>query len=429
MTTNRPPAYSKALVALLLLIAPVAQAAPTLPDLPIPECFGVNTHFLNEHLSAQTDTLKKSNLGWIRRDLYWDAIERHPGVYDFSAYDRLVDAAQDAHLRILFILDYGNTLYDDKTSPVTAESRAAFAKFAATAAKRYADKNVVWEIYNEPNWVFWKPKPDVDQYIALANELTAAIRQAVPDALIVGPALAGPTTNPKTTAEALAFLDKVFKSPAAREWSAITVHPYRDKKASPETAEKQLAQIRQMMRENGLDPQKTPLIAGEWGYSTWIRGVDEETQAAYAVRELLGATTEHMPFTIWYDWQDDGPNAFDPEYRFGLLRAGSLEDNEGDVEKPAFVAVQKMSELLRGYRFTKIIDSEPTTRFLAFNKGATLAYALWADNTAQETHISLPEGHWIVTPLLDTPYDLTATKAQKITLQANSMPTIITKAE
>ena len=34
------------------------------------------------------------------------------------------------------------------------------------------------------------------------------------------------------------------------------------------------------MRDEGLKPDKTPVIAGEWGYSTWERGNDEQTQAA-----------------------------------------------------------------------------------------------------------------------------------------------------
>ena len=74
-----------------------------------------------------------------------------------------------------------------------------------------------------------------------------------------------------------------------------------------------------MMRDRGLDPNLAPVIAGEWGYSTWQQGVDEKTQAAYAVRGMLWATVEHMPFSIWYDWQDDGPNASDREHRFGLF--------------------------------------------------------------------------------------------------------------
>ena len=415
--------------ACLLFAAPTAYAT-SLPNLPIPQCFGVNTHFLDDNLSAHMDYLKKAGFGWIRRDLYWDAIERHADSYDFSAYDRLVDAAQDAHIRILFILDYGNPLYDKETSPITPESRAAFARFAAVAAKRYADKDIVWEIYNEPNWVFWKPKPDVDQYIALANELTTAIHKAVPEAIVMGPAIAGPTTSPKTTTEALAFLDKVLKSDAAKEWSAITIHPYRDKKTAPETIEKQLAQIRQMMRDDGLAPDQMPLIAAEWGYSSWMRGVDENTQAAYAVRELLWSTAEHMPFTIWYDWQDDGTNALDSEDRFGLLRTGSLQDTKEEaIEKPSFTAVQQMAELLQGYRFAKLVDNDHAYRFLAFSKDKAQAYALWADTDDQTVTVFLPEGHWLATPLLGKAYDLTVTQGSQVKLLVNKMPTIVKRAE
>jgi len=117
----------------LILAASHAYAAPPLPDLPIPQNFGVNTHFLDEDLPAHMRYLKESGFGWIRRDLYWHGVERKPGVYDFAAYDRLVDAARDNQLRILFILDYNNPLYDQGASPNSVQGREAFAAFAAAA--------------------------------------------------------------------------------------------------------------------------------------------------------------------------------------------------------------------------------------------------------------------------------------------------------
>jgi len=400
-----------------------------LADLPIPETFGVNVHFIDENLPQNMAYLKKSGIGWIRQDLFWDMVERRAGEYDFSAFDRLVDAAQEARIRIMFILDYSNSLYDQGTSPISPEARAAFARFSATAAKRYADKEVVWEIYNEPNWSFWKPEPNVDQYIALADEVTAAIRKAVPRALVVGPALSGPSRDFFGFSASETFLAKVLKSKAAHDWSAITIHPYR-KKDIPETVAPILQHIRQMMRENGLNPEKTPVLEGELGYSTWLGGVDESTQAAFAVRELLWSTVEHMPLAIWYDWQDDGPNNLNKEYRFGLLRAGNpSEEDDADIEKPAFVAVAQMAGLLRGYRFAKAIESNSGYQFLAFTRGSDQAFALWSETTAQDVGVSLPEGEWVVTPLLGASYDLAATKGQTVVMSLDKMPVIVKKAE
>ena len=250
----------------------------------------------------------------------------------------------------------------------------------------------------------------------------------MPDAAVVGPALAGPFLNPKVEPAAEEFLGKVLQSKAAHHWSAITLHPYRKNEDGPETMAPQLELVRQMMRDRGLDPDNAPVITGEWGYSTWQQGVDEKTQAAYAVRGLLLATAGHMPFSIWYDWQDDGPNAADREQRFGLLRAGSLKNNGEDLVKPSYAAVRQTSELLRGYRFSKIVENNPYYTVLAFNKGDNQAYVAWA-GTAHFIRLALSEGHWTATRLLGDAKALNSTAGSEVILPVATMPTIIMPAE
>ena len=51
----------------------------------------------------------------------------------------------------MFILDYGNRLYDHGQAPRSDSARAAFARFAAAAARHFRGQGVIWEIWNEPN--------------------------------------------------------------------------------------------------------------------------------------------------------------------------------------------------------------------------------------------------------------------------------------
>ena len=44
-------------------------------------------------------------------------------------------------------------------------------------------------MYNEPNIGFWKPKPDVKQYVKLALAVGKALREAEPGELYIGPAV------------------------------------------------------------------------------------------------------------------------------------------------------------------------------------------------------------------------------------------------
>ena len=92
-------------------------------------------------------------------------------------------------------------------------------RWAAAAAKHFRGRGILWEMYNEPNIGFWKPKPDVKQYVKLAIEVGKTLREATPDELYIGPA--------SSTID-MPFLEECFRSGLLEYWSAVSVHPYRE---------------------------------------------------------------------------------------------------------------------------------------------------------------------------------------------------------
>ncbi len=62
------------------------------------------------------------------------------------------------------------------------------ARWAVAAARHFRGRGILWEMYNAPNIGFWKPKPNVDQYAALALEVGRALRAAEPGETYLGPA-------------------------------------------------------------------------------------------------------------------------------------------------------------------------------------------------------------------------------------------------
>lgn len=419
--------------AMFLLLAPLAAiaAAPDSWGTPaISDLFGVEIHFAAAGAPENIRHIKELGARWVRMDTFWSRIETTKGVYDFSHYDALVDEAEKAGIGVVLILDYGNNLYQSEEQkgrpPASEPALAAFGRFCAEAARHFAGRHVVWELWNEPNLdQFWPPKADVAQYIAVADAGTAAIRAAVPEARIVGPALAGPLIDPGNEPKIEAFFTQVMQSKAAHRWDAVTVHPYRFKGAVPETAMPQLDVIRTIMRSAGIDPGQVPVIAGEWGYSTVRQGVPEDLQAAYAVRELLVAAIERMPYTIWYDWEDDGGEPDNNEHHFGLIRRGAWRAADLSDGKPAFRALGQTIRLLNGFVFDALLPAGDTVMAARFKGGAGYAFVLWSkDNRDTEVDLPLPAGRWRIQPILGE-----AAAVGSGHLTARAMPAVLVPAE
>jgi polysaccharide biosynthesis protein PslG len=295
-------------VTLLLLVFPAA--APTNAD-----DFGVNIAFYRDAYQ-QAELMAAAGVRWVRVDLAWSSAEPEPGRYDFRRWDRFVDTFEPHGIRVLFILDYGNDMYDEGFPPSTESGRAAFAAFAGAAARHFRGRGA-WEIWNEPNLPqYWAGSPDPVAYVALARAAAAEIRRADPRAWILGPSLGGGTFD-------YAYLDATFALGLLDVVDAVSVHPYGA--AYPEAAATFYEEIRRRIAAHAPG-RDIPVVVSEWGYA--LEGLGAEGQADYLMRALAVNRRAGIPITIWFNWQEP-VNAW---HSFGLL------DVRGRP-KPAYRAV------------------------------------------------------------------------------------------
>ena len=363
--------WAPVLASFLFALCTLAQAQPALlPSQLTPDnTFGVNIH-TNTPSAADLDLMQAAGVHAVRNDFGWGAIEKTKGVYDFSGPEALLKAVTPRGMRVIFILDYGNSLYTPQwnSGPADDASRAAYAHFAAASVAHFRGQPILWEVWNEPNIdQFWEPKLNAAGYAQMAQTAIAAMRIADPKAFIVGPALA--TFN-------WDYLDVLAKSGVLAQFDAITVHPYRRK--SPETAIADFARLRKLI-DQCSPTRHIPILAGEWGYSTaWPNAdISDHQQAEYAVRQRLGDIAAGVPLSVWYDWRDDGIDPKEPEHHFGLL------DHAGSA-KPAYRAVKALHEALGGYEFVRELKSGDNDHALLFQHGRKQIVAMW---TTSAPHI------------------------------------------
>ena len=358
----------------LVLLAACSPAA-ALPPLRVPDALGVNIHFTTPQ-PGEFEMLLAAGFKVIRTDILWDQCERTRGVYDFSHLDALFALYEKHHLRAMAPLLYTNPLYDQNLSPHSAEGVAAFARFAVAAVQHFKGRGVIWEIYNEPNNVFWRPQPDVNAYIKLALATAKAIKDAAPDELVVGPALSGTDG---------AWLEPCYKAGLLDYFNAVSVHPYGNE--PPEAREVHYRGVRALIDRYQPRGKFVPILSGEWGYTA--TAVTPEMQGKLLARQWLFNLSLKIPLSIWYDWRDDGSDASNPENRFGVVENAYHAGKEPVLTpKPAYLAAKTLTTQLNGFTFNRRVPLARNDDYLLLFKndaGETRA-AAWT--TAEKPHVS-----------------------------------------
>lgn len=364
-------------------------SAADLPELTLSAGLGVNIHFTRDH-ARDLDLIAAAGARLVRMDLHWEETERARGVYNWSNYDALLTDLDRRGLRALLILDYSNRLYEspatapdreagkaktETATPQRPESVAAFARWAAAAARHYQGRKVIWEIWNEPNITVWPPQPEAKPYAALALATAKAIRAADPTATIIGPAASEVPWN---------FLEELFQAGLLAELDGISVHPYRP--GPPESVGDDYVKLRALIERHLGPTQAAPaVISGEWGYSSYRRGVSLDQQAEFAVRQQLVNLYHRVPLSIWYDWKNDGPSAEEREHNFGTVYPDLSA-------KPAYTALQTLTQELAGYRLARRLEAgaDDIWVLLLVDDAGHQKLAVWSVYTPRDVTLPLP---------------------------------------
>jgi polysaccharide biosynthesis protein PslG len=402
------------LVCSALLLAPrVCVAVEPRPT--VREGVGVNIQFLDPR-PGEMKMLAASGVRWVRVDFKWSIIETLKEQYDFAAYDRLVAALEQYKIRPIFILDYANKFYDNSLSPYTDNGVKAFARWAAAGASHFKGRGILWEMYNEPNGGFWRPKPNVAPYIKLALAVGAAIRQVAPGEEYIGPAI---------NSFDLGWMEFCFKAGLLKYWSAVSVHAYRA--TEPETASADFLALSTLIQRYAPEGKQIPIISGEWGYASGpgAFGGDEARQGKFLARSWLNNLANGIPISIWYDWHDDGSDPANEQHHFGIVHY-PYEATHDPVysPKPAYYAAQTLTTLLDGYRFNKRLSAGRSNDYvLMFRRGDAARVVVWTTAPAPHPVVipASPGGSWSsrtrVRNSLLSPQAKTASTCSRLTLR------------
>jgi hypothetical protein len=127
----------------------------------------------------------------VRVTLDWREIEATEGTYDWSRDGMLLDALRGSDIEPVVAI-WGTPAWANggRGANVPPRSAASFASFAGGAAERFPWVRR-WIVWNEPNQRRWLLPPSPTTYVVkLLNPAAAAIKEAIPRAIVAGGATA-----------------------------------------------------------------------------------------------------------------------------------------------------------------------------------------------------------------------------------------------
>jgi len=333
---------------------------------------GVSIHFV--HGEALLDSISSAGFSYIRTDLTWYVVESRPGSFDYSLYDSLNNGANRRKLKTLFILDYNNPHY----SPPTARNRyndaiedslnrVHFARFCGESARHFRNRNVSWEVWNEPDQGQFPP----EAFGLLFQACQDSIMRADPSATV----LTGGVMN------GYSYITSLLMQPGVVKADGFALHPYT--LGDPEASVQTILTLQQAIQEKfGVNKR---VYSTEWGYSNYMQS-EESSSIQKAVADSTGNAISRvltlcalmdLPMCILYDIHDDGPNLNDKEHNFGLL-------NSHFGAKPAWLAVRSLIKNLgHATSFEILQPSTPNVWAIKISRQGRDVIFVWAREAQQ----------------------------------------------
>jgi hypothetical protein len=306
-------------------------------------------------LAATTDRLvaATARLGakWVRFSINWSTVQDAAGEFHWDYVDRAVRGLVARRITPFICLNGGHRAFTRAMSVRTEAEFVAWLRFVDAVTQRYGNDVKHWEIWNEPNTVwFWKPAPVAAEYVELVRRTTPVIKRNIPGARVLGGSVARLD---------LPYAEEALRLGLAAHIDVFTIHPYgempeailRPVRVPVKTpvqyleADHPVVALQELLRSKSI-----PVWQAECGYASTANSLGwtgngpwgEIIQAKWLLRRMLTDLAFGSEISCYFtlvDFQEGNPEKMNTK---GLLRLRTL------AEKPAYRVFQNCAAVLQG---------------------------------------------------------------------------------
>jgi len=200
--------------------------------------------------------LKQLDVDWVRLPFPWVFLERKEGKPNFTAQDKMIKAMHKEGIKTLLFVGGAPkwaAARRAKGEAIPPKDPQDYANFLKESAARYKGKNIAWEIWNEPNTShYWGDQLSTpEEYMKLLRPAYQAIKEADPDAIVVGGCVLIQFMNePKYS-----YLEGLLEAGLLDYCDVVSVHIYPiEREDALKQFDKALSIVESMVREYGDHP-------------------------------------------------------------------------------------------------------------------------------------------------------------------------------
>jgi len=352
-----------------------AATEPVIPE-PVPGLvgYGMQAHMLGGRANAATDKIVEAGFNWTKQQFRWSEIEPSRGVYNWAAYDEVVNTASAKGLKLLVsVVSAPSWSLAPGVSHGPPAVAADIAPFMTTLIQRYPGKVHAVEVWNEANlfheWGFLDSSA-FNHYGQMLKAAYQAIKAVDPSVTVLfgAPTPTG-VNDPNIGIDDATYVRRAYEEfpGIGNFFDAIGIHPNGGANAPDDTLGgannrnvpgwnnhasfffTRFVEIKAIMVGQG-DPNK-PIWFTEFGWSStpasetvpsyeYSAYNTHQDQATFLVRAFQKVRNEYPYVTHMFVWNLNfqsvvGPT--DEKYGFGILHSSG-------GHRPAYDALKAMSK-------------------------------------------------------------------------------------